>query len=134
MAGFLNWLDALYQYVTGLLQTFLEKPDVIETLVAIAVGGIIAWLVSRRYYKKAGDELRQEAESLRNKSEELRKLQELTIYALTNASERLKFIRDSAGNVGLDQSSAGQTKFRTAASGEMTIEPKPHPKGPEAGS
>jgi hypothetical protein len=133
MIGFLNWLDALYLYVAGLLQAFLEKPGLIETLVGIVVGGLITWLVSYRYYKLAGDELRREAESLRNKSEELRKLQELTIYALTNASEKLKLIRDSAGNVGLDQSSAGQTKFRTAASGEMTIEPKPQPRGPDAG-
>jgi hypothetical protein len=51
--------------MTASLQAFLEMTGVIETLVGIVVGGLITWLVSYRYYKKAGDELRHEAESLR---------------------------------------------------------------------
>jgi hypothetical protein len=127
MVTFLNWLDALDRSVTRLVQAFLEMTGVIETLVGIVVGGLITWLVSYWYYKKAGDELRHEAERLR-------KLHELALYAQTNPGVKLQLIRDSAGNIiGLGYPAAGRTRIKAAMSGEMTIE-QPQPKGPEAGS
>jgi hypothetical protein len=113
--------------MTASLQAFLEMTGVIETLVGIVVGAFITWLVSYSYYKRAGDQLREEAESLR-------KLQALTIYALTNPGVKPQPITDSDGNIiGLGYHAAGRTVIKTAMSGEMTLEPKPQPKGPDAG-
>ena len=48
------------------------------------LGALIGVVGSLFFYQQSGKELRREAEKLRDKSEELRKLHELTLFALTS--------------------------------------------------
>lgn len=74
---------------------------IVSTIIGIISGGILTWIASRYYYKKAGDELRAEAERLR-------KLSELVLYIQTNPQADVSLSRDDNGNViGLIVSSAG---------------------------
>ena len=41
----------------------------IETIVSVLVGAVITFLVSRHYYKRAGDDLRLEAQSLHKQTQ-----------------------------------------------------------------
>jgi hypothetical protein len=69
----------------------VNLPNIISAFVGVAIGGVITWLVSRHYYKKAGDQLKQEAT-------ELRRLTNLVLRGLEDAgSVRLK--RDTSGKV-----------------------------------
>lgn len=49
-----------------------------ETAIGVVIGGVLTWLVSRWYYKQAGDELRAEAQ-------ELQRLTTLILHALHHA-------------------------------------------------
>ena len=120
MVTFLNWLDALDRSVTRLVQAFLDMTGVIEKpWFGIVVSVLGTWLFSYLYYKIAGDELRHEAERLRNKSEELRKLLELNLYAQTNPGEKPQPLRGPDGTTtGLRQPTAGRTRIKAAMSGE----------------
>jgi hypothetical protein len=44
---------------------------IVETAVAVVVGGIIAWVCAWYYYKRAGDELRDESVRLRRKIDDV---------------------------------------------------------------
>lgn len=41
----------------------------VSTVLSLFIGGVITWLVARHYYKKAGDELREEARRLREQTQ-----------------------------------------------------------------
>jgi hypothetical protein len=60
------------------------------TLIAVAVGGFVTWLVARAYYEKASKDLRKEAETLRQ-------LNILILRGMENAG-LVKLTRDQAGN------------------------------------
>ena len=53
---------------------------VLTTFVSLFVGGMITWIVSRQYYRKASEDLREEASALREQTNVvLRALQEHSI-------------------------------------------------------
>ena len=63
---------------------------VLSTLIAIAVGAFVTWLVARVYYEKASKDLSKGAETLRQ-------LNVLMLRAMEDAG-LAKFTRDAAGN------------------------------------
>jgi hypothetical protein len=69
----------------------VNLPDIVPLLVGVVIGGVITWLVSRHYYKKAGDELKREAT-------ELRRLTNLVLHGLEDAGS-VKLNRDTSGKV-----------------------------------
>ena len=62
------------------------------TIGSLLIGSIITWLVSRHYYKKAGDELNVEAKKLKLTSD-------LIMYKLQYPDTPTEIIRDEKGNV-----------------------------------
>ena len=68
--------------------------QIVTTVIAVIIGGLVTFLVARWYYKKAAKELRAEAETLRQ-------LNILLLRAMEEAGFA-KFTRDKDGNpVGL---------------------------------
>jgi hypothetical protein len=65
--------------------------EILISILSMAIGAIITWLVSKHYYQKAGQELKIEAT-------ELKKLNTLMLRALENAG-LTKFNRDKNGNI-----------------------------------
>src|SRR6266481_7389051 len=89
------------------------------------LGALIGLLGSYFFYYQAGQDLRREAEKLRLESEKLRKLQELTLYVVTNPQAKTEPTRDEAGNiVGISVSAAELAAGRSSARGELTVTPK----------
>jgi hypothetical protein len=67
----------------------------------VVVGGLITWGVSWHFYRKAGDELRAEAERLR-------RLSELVLYVQLHPDAQIEAKRDEKGHVtGLIVSAVG---------------------------
>ena len=94
---------------------------IIESAVGTIVGALITWFVSQRYYKMAGDQLEQEARSLR-------RLQELTIYALTHPGANIQPTMDPQGNItGLAVTAMGSAGTRVSMRGELTLGQPPGP-------
>jgi len=75
----------------GALSAF-SRDSLILTLIGILLGSVITWLVSRFYYKRAGDELRHEAFLLH-------KVSSAISYQLENPEAKLKVIRDDQGRL-----------------------------------
>ena len=74
------------------------------SLFGLILGSVVTWFFAWLYFKKAGDELRTEAEQLRKKND-------LVIYCLTNPGAEVAAKYDSAGNVvGLIVSATGSAK------------------------
>jgi hypothetical protein len=69
----------------------VNLPNIVSAFVGVAIGGVITWLVSWYYYKKAGDELKQE-------TTELRRLTNLVLHGLEDAGS-IKLNRDTSGKV-----------------------------------
>jgi len=69
----------------------VNLPNMVSAFVGVAIGGVITWLVSRYYYKKAGNELKQEAT-------ELRRLTNVVLRGLEDAGS-VKLNRDTSGKV-----------------------------------
>ena len=63
--------------------------NIIPVLIGGATSGVITWLVSRHYYKKAGDELKQEATRLH-------RLTNLVLHGLENAGI-MELVKDASG-------------------------------------
>jgi hypothetical protein len=63
----------------------MEIGQVIEQAMGVLLGGIITWLVSRYYYKRAANELCQEAAKLREETIEIRRLTNIILRGLHNA-------------------------------------------------
>jgi hypothetical protein len=62
------------------------------TLIGIVLGGFITWIVSRYYYKKAGNELL-------NESRKLKLMSDLIIYKLQYPDTPTEIKRDTNGDV-----------------------------------
>lgn len=89
-------------------------------------GSVITLLVSVFFFVRSGEQLKREAEMLRKELQELRTLQELTIYALTNPNADLQPKRDRAGNViGLIVSATGSMRAMVTAKAVLTLTPTP---------
>jgi hypothetical protein len=64
--------------------------EVLIQIASVMVGGVITWIVSWWYFKRAGDELRAEAR-------ELRKLTSLALVVITDPKGKYTLVRDAAG-------------------------------------
>jgi hypothetical protein len=88
--------------------------SMITNLAGILIGALITWGVAHVYYKKAGDELKNEAKKLRE-------MNTLMLHALENAGIA-EFNRDSEQNVtGLVIKLSGSAKSTSSASGELSV-------------
>lgn len=84
---------------------------ILSTLVSIVVGGGITWFVAWLYYKKAGDELKKEAELLRKASMTI-------VYMLEHPEANIEVSRDDAGNpTGLKVRAIGSVKAGSTVKG-----------------
>jgi hypothetical protein len=91
--------------------------SMINTLLGILVGALITWGVAHIYYKKAGDELKNEAKKLRD-------MNFLMFRALENA-EIAEFNRDSEQNpTGLVIKLSSSTKSTSTVTGELIVDDK----------
>lgn len=76
--------------------------DIFLTLISMGIGGFVTWLVSQHYYKKAGEELKEEAKDLRT-------LSRMILRWLEVEGNNIEIKRDGNGNpVGLTRT-AGTT-------------------------
>ena len=78
-----------------------------ETIISVAVGALVTWLVAYVYYRRAATELRQEAEKLRN-------LMRIMLVAMERQGWA-KLNRDASGNIigfEFEQTESGQLKFQ----------------------
>jgi hypothetical protein len=74
-------------------------------------GALVTWWAARHYYKKAGDELRNEAK-------ELRRSTELVLFALLNRDAQIEPRLDAEGRVtGVVVSAVGHASGRSEAKG-----------------
>jgi gas vesicle protein len=90
------------------------------------LGALIGVVGGLFFYQQSGRELRREAANLRDKSEELRKLHELTLFALTNPQSKLDLKRDDKGNVvGIVVQIGATTNIRFTAKAGLTITENP---------
>jgi hypothetical protein len=89
--------------------------------------GILAGLGgSLFFYQQSGQELRREAERLRSQTEELRKLHELTLFALTNPQSKIDLKRDDIGNVvGLVVQLSAATNIHLGTTAGLSVTEKP---------
>ena len=86
----------------------------VSTLLSVFLGGAITWLASWIYYKKAGNDLRQETELLR-------KANIAAVYMLEHPDANIEVQRDEAGNpIGLVVSSTGRSGIKFSARGNLT--------------
>ncbi len=58
--------------------------NIVLTLAAVAVGAVVTFLVSRHYYRRASQDLRHEAEELRQETERVRGYLDALVRALHN--------------------------------------------------
>jgi hypothetical protein len=107
-----------------------------ENFAYFLLGVVITIAVSAFFFAQSGQQLKREAKSLREESEKLRRLQELTIYALTNPNADIQPTRDEAGNItGLTVSASGSSAGMASARATLTLTPTPGtPRGPTAES
>jgi len=85
------------------------RDPVVGPLVTVFLGGLITWLAAWWYYKRAGDQLRAEAELLR-------KANMAIVYMLEHLGAAIEVRRDAAGNpIGLIVSAVGH------AAGNATV-------------
>ena len=77
-----------------LLQSFAAAPvtSLVVSVAGVLIGSLITWLVSRHYYKRAGDELREEAAFLHKSTNAI-------IYFLQNPDAEIEVKRDSSGRL-----------------------------------
>ncbi len=89
------------------------------------LGAFAGAVCSLFFFFQSGQELRREAQKLRNQAEELHKLHELTLFALTNPQSKLDLKRDDIGNVvGLIVQLSGSTDIRLSVKPGLTITEK----------
>ena len=86
----------------------------VEGLISMAVGGLVTWGVAWWYYKRAGDELRTEAASLRTATDAI-------LYIQQNPGATVDVDRDASGRVvGLLVGVSGKGDIAFAMSGTLT--------------
>jgi hypothetical protein len=87
-------------------------------MVGIFIGGIITWLVAWYYYRKAGQELKQEAA-------ELRRLNNLMLHGMEHA-DWIKLTRNNFGQIlGFEQIISPKSIDSTAGVGNPTVKANP---------
>ena len=92
------------------------------------LGVVVTVLVSGYFFARSGEQLKREAIALRVETEKVRRLQELTIYALTNPDANIQPTKDEAGNiVGLTVSAAARSTAVSSAKATLTLTPTPPP-------
>lgn len=69
----------------------MDWANFLSSLTGIIIGGIITWLVSKRYYKRA-------SRDLKNETEGLRKLIVIILEGLENHG-LMEIVRDEKGNI-----------------------------------
>jgi hypothetical protein len=80
----------------------MDYDNLILTVLSVLVGGLITWVASYVYYKKAGDELRSEVDKLRG-------LAELVLYIQLHPDADVSPKSDEQGRIiGLNVSAKGQ--------------------------
>ena len=70
--------------------------NIVPVLIGVLIGGVITWRVSLFYYKKAGDELKQEATNLMQEAIEVDRLTNLVLHSLENAGI-VELVKDASG-------------------------------------
>lgn len=93
----------------------MNLPNILSVFVGAAISGVITWLISRRYYKKAGDELKQEATRLEH-------LNTLILHGLENA-DIVELAKDASGKptgITIRGRSMLVGKSRMSSKGEVT--------------
>ena len=84
---------------------------IVSILVPLVVGSVITFWVTWHYYKKAGDELKQEAAQLRTISMGI-------VYMLEHPKANIEVNRDDAGNlIGLKVISTGDIQAGATVQG-----------------
>ena len=73
------------------LNAFLGQP-LWSVLIGATIGAVVTWLAAWWYYRKAGNELRDE-------SKKLRQATELVLYCLTNKDARVAAKYDESGHI-----------------------------------
>lgn len=82
-----------------------------NSVVATLVPVLITWFLAWKYYKKAGDELKAEAELLRKASMAI-------VYMLEHRNAKIEVRRDDAGNpIGLIVPATARTEGKSTATG-----------------
>jgi len=69
----------------------MDWANILSSLIGTVIGGIITWLVSKRYYQRA-------SEDLKNETKELRRLITLTLDGL-EIGGLVEIARDGKGNI-----------------------------------
>ncbi len=88
------------------------------------LGVVTTITISVFFYLRSGEQLNREAKLLREEAEKLRKLQELTIYALTNPTSNIQPTRDAEGKIiGLTVTAVGSSMAMVTATGTLTLTP-----------
>lgn len=79
----------------------------------LAVGSAVTWIAAWYYYKRAGDQLRKEAQTLQAATRAI-------VYFLENPGARITVQRDNTGNIkGLVVNTAGKAEMKFAATGTL---------------
>ena len=92
----------------------MDLVNIVSVIVSVSIGAVVTWCVARRYYQKAGNELRQEAS-------ELRRLTALVLHGLEDAG-LVKLNKDASGKpIGLiiEMSAKGSGAGSASAKGEV---------------
>ncbi|WFU14416.1 hypothetical protein [Bradyrhizobium sp. CB3481] len=89
------------------------------------LGSVVTVAVSVFFYMRAGDELKREAKRLGDQAEQLRKLHELALFAITHPEAKPKPVYDEAGRViGVTAQLTGRASAMSSAQGSSaTTEP-----------
>jgi hypothetical protein len=99
-----------------------------ENFAYFLLGMVASIAVGAYFFAQSGEQLKREAKLLREESEKLRRLQELTIYAQTNPNAHIQPTRDQAGNItGLTVSASGSSAGMASARATLTLTPTPDP-------
>jgi hypothetical protein len=98
-----------------------------EMIIGVVLGAAISAIF---YYLGGGRDLKREARSLRKEAAALRKLQELTIFALTNSDAKVEPTRNKEGNItGLKVKAGGRSMGMATARGTLTLTPSQNGSG-----
>ena len=85
-----------------------------ETIISITTGAVVTWLVAWWYYKRAGDELRLEAKSLRAATDAI-------LYLQQYPDAKVEVQRTKDGRVqGLLLSAQGRASVHVTVRGNLT--------------